>query len=190
MCLGVARLSLLPKHFVAMHHCPSCIKLVCRVAKVVWGLVAVNVVSTLVAVFLVDRLGRKFLLVAGGIQMIAAEITVGVTLKFEFAKSLRGEFLPETPLGSLPHNVSAGVVAVICIFIAGFAWSWVPIGERCFLGLLSSRCLSGLQVTCSLYCHRAFVMVVCNGTVNVHFISHFAGYMYLSALPYICDVLV
>lgn len=89
---------------------------------------AVNVVSTLVAVFLVDRLGRKFLLIQGAIQMIIAEITVGVTLKFEFEKSVRGEFGPDM-VGKLPHNVSAGVVAVICIFIAGFAWSWGPIGD-------------------------------------------------------------
>ena len=88
---------------------------------------AVNVVSTLVAVFLVDRLGRKFLLIQGGIQMIVTEIIVGITLKYEFAKSLQGDFGADM-LGKLPHNVSAGVLAVICIFIAGFAWSWGPIG--------------------------------------------------------------
>lgn len=88
---------------------------------------AVNVASTLVAVFLVDRLGRKFLLIWGGFQMIATEITVGVTLKFMFSKSLAGDFGADM-IGKLPHNASVGVLVVICVFIAGFAWSWGPIG--------------------------------------------------------------
>ena len=79
---------------------------------------AVNVVSTFVAVIFVDVFGRKFLLIQGGVQMISAEIVVGVTLATQFSK-----------FGSvLPHDVSIGVLVVICVFIAGFAWSWGPIG--------------------------------------------------------------
>ena len=74
--------------------------------------------STVVAIVVVDRLGRKFLLIAGVIQMVAAEITVGVTLKYEFVKFQ----------GVLPSSTSVGVLVVICVFIAGFAWSWGPIG--------------------------------------------------------------
>ena len=47
-------------------------------------------------------------------QMIAAEIVAGVVLATQFSK-----------YGStLPNNVSIGVLVVICVFIAGFAWSW------------------------------------------------------------------
>jgi hypothetical protein len=35
---------------------------------------AVNVVSTVVAIILVDRLGRRFLFIEGGIQMILCEV--------------------------------------------------------------------------------------------------------------------
>ena len=46
--------------------------------------------------------------------MIAAEIVAGVVLATQFSK-----------YGSvLPNNVSIGVLVVICVFIAGFAWSW------------------------------------------------------------------
>lgn len=79
---------------------------------------AVNVVSTFVAVMFVDWFGRKALLIEGGIQMIAAEVVVGITLALEFANY--GTVLPD--------NVSVGVLVVICVFIAGFAWSWGPIG--------------------------------------------------------------
>lgn len=79
---------------------------------------AVNVLSTLIAVALVDKLGRRVMLIAGGCVMIVAEIIVGVTLKYEFAK-----------YGvSLPSGVSWGILAVICVYINGFAWSWGPIG--------------------------------------------------------------
>lgn len=79
---------------------------------------AVNVLATIVAVAVVDKAGRKFLLIIGGIQMIIAEVVVGVTLKFEFEKYG----------ATLPSSVSWGVLAVICVFISGFAWSWGPIG--------------------------------------------------------------
>ncbi|KAK9813801.1 hypothetical protein WJX73_010313 [Symbiochloris irregularis] len=96
---------------------------------------AVNVLATLVAVFLVDRLGRKFLLIQGGVQMIIAEIVVGVTLKKEFEKAsssrlaniAAGLVSADSPL-VVPDAVAIGVLVVICVFIAGFAWSWGPIG--------------------------------------------------------------
>lgn len=79
---------------------------------------AVNVLATVVAIVMVDRLGRKFLLIAGVVQMVASEIVVGVTLKYEFAKYG----------GTLPNAPSIGILVCICVFIAGFAWSWGPIG--------------------------------------------------------------
>jgi sugar porter (SP) family MFS transporter len=79
---------------------------------------AVNVCATLVAVAFVDKVGRKFLLIAGAIQMIICEIIVGVTLKYEFGRYG----------ATLPNGPSIGVLVVICVYIAGFAWSWGPIG--------------------------------------------------------------
>ena len=82
------------------------------------ALPAVNVLATVVAILVVDRLGRKFLLIAGVIQMVIAEIVVGVTLKYEFVKYN----------GKLTEPPSIGILVCICVFIAGFAWSWGPIG--------------------------------------------------------------
>ncbi len=75
---------------------------------------AVNVVSTLVAIIGVDRVGRRFLFIASGIVMVMCEITVGVCLGYYFHNNH----------GVLPDNVSNGVLAVICIYVANFAWSW------------------------------------------------------------------
>jgi hypothetical protein len=37
---------------------------------------AVNVASTVVAIILVDRLGRRFLFIQGGVQMILCEVGI------------------------------------------------------------------------------------------------------------------
>ena len=75
---------------------------------------AVNVVATLVAIIGVDRLGRRTLFIFSGMAMVACEIIVGVLLGYYF----------HVNHGSLPDNVSNGVLAVICIYVANFAWSW------------------------------------------------------------------
>ncbi|KAI7844484.1 hypothetical protein COHA_001943 [Chlorella ohadii] len=79
---------------------------------------AVNVVSTFVSILSVDKFGRRFLFIEGGIQMAAAQIVTGVVLGVEFSKHDN----------TLPNNVAVGVLIVICVFVAGFAWSWGPLG--------------------------------------------------------------
>eukprot|EP00887_Chlorella_sp_A99_P000118 scaffold16.g118.t1 len=139
---------------------------------------AVNLCSTFVSIYLVDRAGRRKLFLEGGIQMLIAQarwgaggwndcgwelpapgsqqlgrlllqpnwelaapgswqpqglmlglgvgswelerlIIVGVVLGVEF-----GKYDTQT----LPESVAIGVLVVICVFVAGFAWSWGPLG--------------------------------------------------------------
>lgn len=79
---------------------------------------AVNVLATLVAVFGVDRLGRRTLLLEAGFQMFIAEAIVAVLLGVYFGSNTT----------ELPHSVAVGVIVLICVFIAAFAWSWGPLG--------------------------------------------------------------
>jgi MFS transporter, SP family, sugar:H+ symporter len=74
----------------------------------------VNVCSTFVALGLVDRLGRKCLFIQGGLQMMLCEIVTGVLLGLHFSQ-------PEN------QGLDKAVVAFICLFVAGFAWSWGPL---------------------------------------------------------------
>lgn len=62
-----------------------------------------------------DRFGRRFLFLVGGIQMIICEVVVGVLIKYNF---------------QLPGNMALGdaIIAFCCIYVAGFAWSWGPLG--------------------------------------------------------------
>ncbi|PKA65522.1 Sugar transport protein 7 [Apostasia shenzhenica] len=78
---------------------------------------AVLALSTLVSIATVDRLGRRVLLIAGGVQMIICQVIVAVILGLKFGddKQLSKEF-------------SVTVVVVICLFVAAFGWSWGPLG--------------------------------------------------------------
>ena len=78
----------------------------------------VNVVSTLVAIFSVDRLGRRFWFLEGGIQMCTSMIIVACVLGAGFSG---GNTV-------LPEAMSIGVLVVICVFVAAFAWLWGPLG--------------------------------------------------------------
>lgn len=86
-------------------------------ASVITGLV--NVFSTLVSLVTVDKFGRRILFLQGGIQMIICQLVVGSMIAAEFGMSGQGEF-----------SKAAGNVTVlfICLYVAGFAWSWGPLG--------------------------------------------------------------
>ncbi|XP_020599268.1 sugar transport protein 1-like [Phalaenopsis equestris] len=86
-------------------------------SAVITGLV--NVFATLVSIFTVDRLGRRKLFLQGGVQMFICQIIVGTLIAAKFGTS--GE-------GHMSKSYSAAVVAFICIYVAGFAWSWGPLG--------------------------------------------------------------
>lgn len=81
---------------------------------------AVNVVATLVAVALVDRAGRRPLFLFGGAQMAASQVALAVLL---------GVFFKEGSVSaSLPKPVGIAVIAVVCVYVSAFAFSWGPLG--------------------------------------------------------------
>jgi len=73
---------------------------------------AVNVAATFIAVFTMDRVGRRALLLYGAAGMAVCLATVGVLV------------LTTDPSQSGPGNA---IIAFICLFIVNFAYSWGPI---------------------------------------------------------------
>jgi len=79
----------------------------------------VGAVGTFVALLTVDKFGRRFLFITGGIVMFVSQVAVAVLLGVNFGGS--GE-------GSLSKGFSVLMVLFICIYVVSFSWSWGPLG--------------------------------------------------------------
>uniref|UniRef100_A0A803MNV7 Major facilitator superfamily (MFS) profile domain-containing protein n=1 Tax=Chenopodium quinoa TaxID=63459 RepID=A0A803MNV7_CHEQI len=79
----------------------------------------VNVVATIVSIVCVDRFGRRALFIQGGLQMIITQVIIGVVLGLKFGV---------TGVGTIDKTDANILVALICIYVAAFAWSWGPLG--------------------------------------------------------------
>ncbi|TKV92828.1 hypothetical protein SEVIR_9G186400v4 [Setaria viridis] len=79
----------------------------------------VNIAATFVSIATVDRLGRRKLFFQGGCQMLVCQIIIGTLIGVKFGASEDG---------AIPKASAAAVVAFICVYVAGFAWSWGPLG--------------------------------------------------------------
>ncbi|CAI9087627.1 OLC1v1021745C1 [Oldenlandia corymbosa var. corymbosa] len=80
----------------------------------------VNVVATVVSIYGVDKWGRRKLFLEGGTQMLLCQIAVAICIGIKFG-------INGNP-GHLPKWYAIVVVLFICIYVAGFAWSWGPLG--------------------------------------------------------------
>ncbi|KAH7691830.1 Sugar/inositol transporter protein [Dioscorea alata] len=86
-------------------------------SAVITGLV--NVFATFVSIVTVDRFGRRMLFLQGGIQMLICQIAVGTMIAVMFGTS---------GVADVSMDYAPWVVAFICVYVAGFAWSWGPLG--------------------------------------------------------------
>ncbi|CAD6249091.1 unnamed protein product [Miscanthus lutarioriparius] len=88
-------------------------------ASLMSAVITVNLVSTLVSVFTVDRVGRRVLFLEGGVQILAAQVAVGALIGAKFGWS---------GVATVPAGYAAATVVVMCVYVDGFAWSWGPLG--------------------------------------------------------------
>ncbi|XP_058090161.1 sugar transport protein MST3-like [Magnolia sinica] len=79
----------------------------------------VNVAATFVSIYSVDKLGRRVLFLEGGVQMLICQIAVGTLIAIKFGVS---------GVADISKGYANLVVFFICLYVAGFAWSWGPLG--------------------------------------------------------------
>ncbi|XP_010024355.1 sugar transport protein 13 [Eucalyptus grandis] len=79
---------------------------------------AVNVVSTLVSIYTVDKIGRRVLLLEAGVQMFLSQVIIAIVLGLKVKDHSE----------DLGHGYSIFVVIMVCTFVSSFAWSWGPLG--------------------------------------------------------------
>ncbi|THU71641.1 hypothetical protein C4D60_Mb04t03590 [Musa balbisiana] len=79
---------------------------------------AVNVLSTVVSIYSVDRVGRRVLLLEAGVQMFLSQVVIAVVLGLKVSDHS----------DNLGRGYAIFVVLMVCTFVSSFAWSWGPLG--------------------------------------------------------------
>ncbi|KAK6147572.1 hypothetical protein DH2020_018484 [Rehmannia glutinosa] len=87
-------------------------------SSVITGIV--NMFATGVSIYGSDRWGRRSLLLEGGIQMLIFQVAIAGLIGSKFG--VTGN------VTEIPTSFASVVVACICVYVAGFAWSWGPLG--------------------------------------------------------------
>ncbi|CAN0886999.1 Sugar transport protein 13 [Linum grandiflorum] len=77
---------------------------------------AVNVLSTVVSLYSVDKLGRRMLLLEAGVQMFISQVIIAAVLGTKL-----------TEYDTLDKGLAVLVVVMVCTFVSAFAWSWGPL---------------------------------------------------------------
>jgi SP family xylose:H+ symportor-like MFS transporter len=124
-----------------------------------------NVIFTLVAILTVDRLGRKPLLIIGGIVMGVAMITLG----FQFRA----------------NAVGTGPLIAAMTYIAGFALSWGPVTwvmlSEMFPNAIKNKAMAiavAAQWIANLFVSWSFKILIGNSTLNALFNHGFPYWIY------------
>ncbi|KAG5558322.1 hypothetical protein RHGRI_008298 [Rhododendron griersonianum] len=84
-------------------------------SSVVTGVVGTG--STFISMLIVDKLGRRVLLLVGGIQMLVSQVMIGVVLASQLGDH-----------GGVSEGYAVLVLVLICVYVVGFGWSWGPLG--------------------------------------------------------------
>ncbi|PON80119.1 Sugar/inositol transporter [Parasponia andersonii] len=79
---------------------------------------AVNVLSTIVSIYSVDKVGRRMLLLEAGVQMFLSQVVIAIVLGLKLSDNS----------DNLGKGWAVLVVVMVCTFVSSFAWSWGPLG--------------------------------------------------------------
>ncbi|KAF5198620.1 Hexose carrier protein hex6 [Thalictrum thalictroides] len=72
--------------------------------------------TTFISMLVVDKFGRRSLFMVGGVQMLVSQVIIGGLMKAHVGN----------------HNIvsnrhGCAILALICVYVAGFGWSWGPL---------------------------------------------------------------
>ncbi|XP_031737522.1 sugar transport protein MST4 [Cucumis sativus] len=77
----------------------------------------VNVLSTCIAIYSVDRIGRRMLLLEAGVQMFLSQLMIAIILALKV----------DDDSNTLSHGMAIAIVLMLCTFVSSYAWSWGPL---------------------------------------------------------------
>lgn len=79
---------------------------------------AVNVLSTIISIYLVDKVGRRALLLEAGVQMFISQMAIAIILGLKV----------KDHSDDLGKGFAILVVFLVCTYVSSFAWSYGPLG--------------------------------------------------------------
>lgn len=85
-------------------------------AAVILG--ATALVTCVIAMLVVDKLGRRILLLGGTFGMALVMVIIG---------TIFAVYLPTNSSQNLPHSVGVAEIALVCAFVIAFSCSWGPL---------------------------------------------------------------
>ncbi|KAK4769220.1 hypothetical protein SAY86_027370 [Trapa natans] len=143
-------------------------------STVITGLV--NVVSTGVSIYAVDRAGRKVLLLESCVQMFITQVVIGAILLIDLK-----------PTGALNGKEAWVVVILVCVYVMAFAWSWGPLGWLIPSEIfpLETRTAGyafavSSNMLCTFLIAQAFLSMLCHMKAGIFFF--FAGWILVMGL--------
>lgn len=84
-------------------------------SAVVTGVVGTS--CTFISMIVVDKLGRRSLFMIGGVQMFVSQVLIGGIIATQLGDH-----------GGVSKGSAYIVLVLISVYVAGFAWSWGPLG--------------------------------------------------------------
>ncbi|XP_024192043.1 hexose carrier protein HEX6 [Rosa chinensis] len=77
----------------------------------------VGTISTFISMLVVDKFGRRVLFIVGGLQMLVSQMMIGGVMATQLGDH-----------GGVSKGYAYLVLVLIGIYVAGFGWSWGPLG--------------------------------------------------------------
>ncbi len=116
---------------------------------IIFGIGLVNVLMTLVAIALIDKVGRKPLLKAGLIGMVVSLLALDISFHWLDVNSVRSHFI---------------ILAALMVYIASFSFSLGPIGWVTASEIFPLH-IRGLAMSLPVAAHWLFSIAVSAGTI-------------------------
>ncbi|KAI6687776.1 hypothetical protein NL676_024604 [Syzygium grande] len=129
------------------------------IAAIILGFV--NLGSILVSMFVVDRCGRRFLFIEGGVQMFLCQVGAACVLAATAGTS---------GTERIGKGYAILVLALMCIYVAGFGLSWGPLCWLITTEILPMRIrTTGQSINVAMNFAATFVLSQTFLTVLCHF---------------------
>ncbi|XP_065879448.1 sugar transport protein 6-like [Euphorbia lathyris] len=126
---------------------------------------SVNVIATSIAICFVDKCGRRKLLIQAAGQMLIAQCVMGGILTAQLKAT-----------NVMPKSSAMTVLVFIIIFVAGFAWSWGPLGWLIASEIYPLETRSAgfffavsMNMFCTFIIAQAFLTMLCHMRAAIFF---------------------